>query len=79
MIKLTVDFSSVATEARDNRIPSVHWEKITVSLEFYIQQIFFKSEGEIKTFPWERSKMQGRRMIKESNYYVSKSPQTLTV
>lgn len=40
MIKLTVDFSSVAREARDNRIPSVHWEKITVSLEFYIQNIF---------------------------------------
>lgn len=65
IVKLIVDFLSVAMEARDNRISSVPWKK-NMNLEFYIQQYFIKGKGKIRRFPCEKSEMQGIIIIKNN-------------
>lgn len=59
IVKLIVDFLSVAMEAR---ISSVPWKK-NMNLEFYIQQYFIKGKGKRRRFPCEKFEMQGRIII----------------
>ena len=63
MVKLIVDFLSVAMEVRDNRMSSVPLKNM--NLEFYIQQYIIKGKGKIRRFPCKKSEMQGRIIIKK--------------